>query len=221
MGYKIAQELFSRKGLDFCEEKPTRRQSSCSCSMMYLTSSSTALLTEMRLTAASLRSCSVTWRCCCKFEITMSITRKFAACLWAWSRTLSTNNQTTTRTFTVVGTTNYSAGFLCGRGSLVVILSIVCWRSRANTRPRFARRRNVYFYELTLACELSPLLYRTLSRACTLTLWSPIGRFRWVACQLPSQQLFTQGIFQITKEWDYLSDVDTLLPPWIFRCVHL
>ena len=66
--------LFSRKGFDFCDEKPTSRQSSCSCSVMYFMMSSTALLTVIRFKAASRRSCSVTWRCCCKFDITMSIT---------------------------------------------------------------------------------------------------------------------------------------------------
>lgn len=67
------QELFSRNGLIRWLVKPCRRQSSCSCSLMNLTMSATACETSMRLMAASRRSCSVTARCCCKFEITMSI----------------------------------------------------------------------------------------------------------------------------------------------------
>lgn len=72
------QVLFSRKGLDFCDEKPTSKQSSCSCSVMYFMMSSTALLTVIRFRAASRRNCSVTRRCCCKFVITMSITAVYA-----------------------------------------------------------------------------------------------------------------------------------------------
>lgn len=68
------QELFSRKGLTFWLENPTRRQSSCSCSLMYLTMSDTATETGIRLIAASLLNCSVTARCCCNVETIMSIT---------------------------------------------------------------------------------------------------------------------------------------------------
>ena len=68
------QLLFSRNGLFFCELKPTRRQSSCSCSLINFMISITACETDMRLIAASRRSCSVIWRCCCKLEIIMSIT---------------------------------------------------------------------------------------------------------------------------------------------------
>lgn len=68
------QLLFSRNGLFFCELKPTSRQSSCSCSLMNFMISITACETEIRLIAASRRSCSVIWRCCCKLEIIMSIT---------------------------------------------------------------------------------------------------------------------------------------------------
>lgn len=76
------QVLFSRKGLDFWDEKPTSKQSSCSCSVMYFMMSSTALLTVIRFRAASRRSCSVTRRCCCKFVITMSITAVYVQQKW-------------------------------------------------------------------------------------------------------------------------------------------
>lgn len=72
---RIEQEPFSRKGLDFGEQKPTSRQSSCSCSIMYFIRSSMALLTLTRFTAASRRNCSFIWRCCWRFDITMSITK--------------------------------------------------------------------------------------------------------------------------------------------------
>lgn len=58
--YKMLQLLFSRKGLTFWLEKPTNRQSSCSCSVTYLMMSFTACVTGIRCIAASRRNCSVT-----------------------------------------------------------------------------------------------------------------------------------------------------------------
>lgn len=72
--YKTVQELFSLKGLTFWLENPTRRQSSCSCSLINRTMSATATDTGIRLIEASLLSCSVTARCCCKVDTIMSIT---------------------------------------------------------------------------------------------------------------------------------------------------
>jgi len=86
--------LFSRKGLDFCDENPTSRQSSCSCSVIYFIISSTALLTVIRFRAASRRNCSVTCRCCCKFVITMSIT---AVCVRDKSESVKSNSHKTRR----------------------------------------------------------------------------------------------------------------------------
>lgn len=67
------QGVFSLKGFTRWLENPTSKQSSCSCSLMYLMMSLTAIETGILFTAASLRSCSVTKRCCCRFETTMSI----------------------------------------------------------------------------------------------------------------------------------------------------
>lgn len=70
----ILQELFSRNGLTFWLEKPTSRQSSCSCSVTYLTMSAAACVTGMRWMAASRRSCSTMPRCCCRLLLIRSMT---------------------------------------------------------------------------------------------------------------------------------------------------
>lgn len=71
--YNSVQGVFSRNGLTLWLEKPTKRQSSCSCSVIYLMMSLTAKDTGIRLIAPSRRSCSVIQRCCWRFETTMSI----------------------------------------------------------------------------------------------------------------------------------------------------
>lgn len=58
--YKMAQLLFSLNGFTFWLEKPTSKQSSCSCSVTNFMISPTAWVTGMRWIAASRRSCSVT-----------------------------------------------------------------------------------------------------------------------------------------------------------------
>lgn len=72
--YKIWHELFSRNGLTFWLEKPTNRQSSCSCSVTYLTISAHACDTGIRWMLASRRNCSTILRCCCKLLAIRSMT---------------------------------------------------------------------------------------------------------------------------------------------------
>lgn len=94
--YSTVHELFSRKGFTFWLEKPTNKQSSCSCSVTYLTMSAQALDTGKRWLDASRlnwimgEKCLLfssplrekkfhhTWstidRCCCKFVAMRSIT---------------------------------------------------------------------------------------------------------------------------------------------------
>lgn len=72
--YRIWQELFSRNGFTFWLEKPTRRQSSCSCSVTYFTMSAQACDTGKRCMLASRRNWSTMLRCCCKLLAMRSIT---------------------------------------------------------------------------------------------------------------------------------------------------
>lgn len=58
--YKMLQLVFSLNGLTFWLEKPTSKQSSCSCSVTYLMISETAWVTGILWIAASRRNCSVT-----------------------------------------------------------------------------------------------------------------------------------------------------------------
>lgn len=71
--YKIMQEFFSLNGFDFWELNPTRRQSSCWCSLIYLIISWMAWDTLIRFRLASLRSCSVICFCCWRLVIIISM----------------------------------------------------------------------------------------------------------------------------------------------------
>lgn len=72
--YRILHELFSRNGFTFWLEKPTSKQSSCSCSVTYLTISAQACDTAIRCMDASRRSWSTILLCCCKLVAIRSIT---------------------------------------------------------------------------------------------------------------------------------------------------
>lgn len=70
----MLHELFSRNGLTFWLVNPTNRQSSCSCSVTYLTMSAHACDTDIRWMDASRRSWSTMPRCCCKLVAIKSMT---------------------------------------------------------------------------------------------------------------------------------------------------
>lgn len=70
----MLQELFSRNGFTFWLENPTNRQSSCSCSVTYLTISAQACVTGIRWMDASRRSWSTMLRCCCRLLAIKSMT---------------------------------------------------------------------------------------------------------------------------------------------------